>query len=75
MNTEKETVVDYQAAVIQFSRGLSLSRDDLISLPEPAKEQVTDYIAISEKLGCSMKKERRSAPSTVCSLGRQNRFL
>lgn len=46
---KKEPVVDYLDAVARFSRELSPSRDELVVLPEPAGDQVVDYMAVSER--------------------------
>ena len=46
---KKEMAVDYLEAVAEFSRELSPSRDEQVVLPEPAGEQVVDYVAVSEK--------------------------
>lgn len=41
--------VDYQDVVERYSRELSPSRDELVVLPEPAGDQVVDYMAVSER--------------------------
>ena len=46
---EKETVIDYLNVVNHYSRKLSPSRDELVVMPEPAGEQVVDYMVISAK--------------------------
>ena len=46
---EKVSVVDYTDVIARFSREFSPSRDELVVLPEPAGEQVVDYMAVSEK--------------------------
>ena len=46
---KKEMVVDYLDAVAQYSRELSASRDERAALPEPAGEQVVDYMTVSER--------------------------
>ena len=45
----KEPVVDYLDAVVRFAAEERDARADPAVLPEPAGEQVVDYLAVSEK--------------------------
>ena len=45
----KEPVVDYLDAVARFAAEERDARVDPAVLPEPAGEQVVDYLAVSEK--------------------------
>ena len=45
----KEPVVDYLDAVARFAAEERVGKDVDVVLPEPAGEQVVDYLAVSEK--------------------------